>query len=206
MTDQRTLHVKTPLGPDVLLAAHMSGHEQLGAPFDYRVSVLSPDPTIDLSALLGQPASVQVELPAGSVRHFHGYVTDFHYTGWSGDHATYELTLRPWLWLLSLTSNCRIFQNLSVPEIVKQICREHGFSDFRESLSGSYQPREYCVQYRESDFNYLSRLLEDEGIYYFVEHEEGKHTVVFADSPSAHAPASGYESVPFYPPDRKSVV
>jgi len=88
---------------------------------------------------------------------------------------------------------------MSVPDIVKAILREHGVSDFRENLSGSYPPQEFTVQYRESDFDFISRLMEREGIYYYFEHHADRHTLVFADNYSAHEPMPGYESLPYYP-------
>jgi type VI secretion system secreted protein VgrG len=135
------------------------------------------------------------------VRHFNGYVTDFSLAESIGSYARYVITVRPWLWLLSRTSNCRIFQNMTVPEIIKQVFRDHGFTDFEESLTGSFASREYVVQYRETDFNFVSRLMEHEGIYYFFKHTETNHSLVLSDSYSAHAPATGYESLPYFPPD-----
>ena len=88
----------------------------------------------------------------------------------------------PWLWFLTRTSDCRIFQEKTVPDIIKEIFRDHGFTDFEERLSGSYRTWVYCVQYRETDFNFVSRLMEQEGIYYYFKHENGKHTLVLADS------------------------
>ncbi|MDT3717932.1 type VI secretion system tip protein TssI/VgrG [Pseudomonas oryzihabitans] len=97
----------------------------------------------------------------------------------------YQVLLRPWLWWLTLASNNRVFQNLSTSDIVTQIFKAHGFTDFKLSLSGSYEPREYCVQYGESDFAFVSRLLEEEGIFWFFTHEKGKHTLVLGDSNDA---------------------
>ncbi|KTT26710.1 type IV secretion protein Rhs [Pseudomonas oryzihabitans] len=94
----------------------------------------------------------------------------------------YQLVLRPWLWWLNLASNNRVFQNLATSDIVSKIFKAHGFTDFKLSLSGSYEPREYCVQYGEGDFAFVSRLLEEEGIFWFFTHEKGKHTLVLGDS------------------------
>ncbi|MFV3416347.1 type VI secretion system tip protein TssI/VgrG [Pseudomonas sp. NY15436] len=100
----------------------------------------------------------------------------------------YQLVLRPWLWWLTLASNNRVFQNLATSDIVTTIFKAHGFTDFKLSLSGSYEPREYCVQYGESDFAFVSRLLEEEGIFWFFTHEEGKHRLVLADNNDAFPP------------------
>lgn len=109
----------------------------------------------------------------------------------------YQLVLRPWLWWLTLASNNRVFQNLATSDIVTTIFKAHGFTDFKLSLSGSYEPREYCVQYGESDFAFVSRLLEEEGIFWFFTHEEGKHTLVLADSNDAFPPIPNGPKVPY---------
>ena len=109
----------------------------------------------------------------------------------------YQLVLRPWLWWLTLASNNRVFQNLATSDIVTTIFKAHGFNDFKLSLTGSYEPREYCVQYGESDFDFVSRLLEEEGIFWFFTHEEGKHTLVLADSNDAFPPIPNGPKVPY---------
>ncbi|MFR0687772.1 type VI secretion system tip protein TssI/VgrG [Enterobacterales bacterium AE_CKDN230030158-1A_HGKHYDSX7] len=109
----------------------------------------------------------------------------------------YQLILRPWLWWLTLASNNRVFQNLATSDIVTTIFKAHGFTDFKLSLTGSYEPREYCVQYGETDFSFVSRLLEEEGIFWFFTHEEGKHTLVLADSNDAFPPIPNGPKVPY---------
>ncbi|WP_122282809.1 type VI secretion system Vgr family protein [Pseudomonas syringae group genomosp. 3] len=100
----------------------------------------------------------------------------------------YQVLLRPWLWWLTLASNNRVFQNLTTSDIVTSIFTAHGFSDFKLLLTGSYTPREYCVQYGETDFAFVSRLLEEEGIFWFFTHDSGQHTLVLADSNDAFPP------------------
>lgn len=109
----------------------------------------------------------------------------------------YQVVLRPWLWWLTLASNNRVFQNLSTSDIVTTIFKAHGFTDFKLSLSGSYQPREYCVQYGETDFAFVSRLLEEEGIFWFFTHEDGKHTLVLGDSSDAFVQIPNGPKVPY---------
>ena len=179
-----------------LMLRSMRGQEELGRPFEYELELLSESAEIAARDLLGQLVSVHLELPSAEPRHFSGYVSRFAATGPHGSFEAYRLTLRPWFWLLSRASNSRIFQNKTVPEIVKSIFREHGFSDFEDSLLGSYPAREYAVQYRETDFGFVSRLLEEEGIYYFFRHEAARHLLVLADDHSAHTAAPGYEVVP----------
>jgi len=190
----------SPLG-ERLNFYSMMGREALGRPFSYEVDLLSEDDAIDLAELLGQPASVILERTDGSLREFNGFVTHFSLVGPYGRFSRYRAVLRPWLWFLSQNKNSRIFQACKVPDVVKDIFREHGFSDFEESFSNpEYRKWEYLVQYRESDFNFVSRILEQEGIHYFFKHADGKHVLVLADSNNAHGPNDGYDEVKFYPP------
>ncbi|MFZ5891793.1 MAG: type VI secretion system Vgr family protein [Myxococcota bacterium] len=199
--DGRTAVVGTTLGDDKLLLYAMTAREALGRPFSYELDLLSTDEGISLSALLGQPIQVALQLTDFSYREFNGIVTHFSLTGELGRYARYQASVRPWFWLLGQNRNSRVFKNKTVPTIVKDIFREHGFSDFADSLTGdSYRTWEYLIQYRESDFNFVSRILEQEGIYYYFKHADGKHTLVLADSPSSHEKTPGYEEVPYYPP------
>ncbi|HEK1683865.1 TPA: type VI secretion system tip protein VgrG [Pseudomonas putida] len=197
----RLAQINSPLGPNVLILSEMGGSEELGRLFDYELQLTSDDPAIDLNQLLGKPMSLSLQLSGMASRHFHGIVARCSQSVDRGQFASYRVTLRPWLWLLTRTSDCRIFQHLSAPQIIKQVFRDLGFSDFEDSLSRSYREREYCVQYRETSFDFVSRLMEEEGIYYFFRHEEARHVLVLADAYGAHQKAPGYESVPFYPPD-----
>ncbi|MDX1607057.1 MAG: type VI secretion system tip protein VgrG, partial [Candidatus Competibacterales bacterium] len=154
----RPVAIASPLGDDVLLFHRMEGREQLGRLFEYQVDVYSEDDSIDFNALLGENVTVRLYRPElGDERYFNGFVSQFHQgTTYEQRYATYQLTRRPWFWFLTRTSDCRIFQEQTVPDIVKQIFRDRGFSDFEERLSGSYRTREYCVQYRETDFDFIS--------------------------------------------------
>ncbi len=113
----------------------------------------------------------------------------------------YRATLVPWLWFLTRNTNCRIFQEKTVPEIITTVFRDHGFTDFVERFRETYRRWDYCVQYRESDFDFVNRLMEQEGIYYYFTHDESKHEMVLADGVTAHSAAGGYATVPFFPPD-----
>jgi type VI secretion system secreted protein VgrG len=202
---ERFIGVTTPLGGDELLFRKMTAFESLGRLFEVRLELLSESETINLDDVLGQDMTVRMQVQDGSDRYFHGFCSEFSQSGRLGRYVTYEATLRPWLWFLTRTADCRIFQEMTVPDIIKDVFREHGFSDFEESLSKSYREWEYCVQYRETDFNFVSRLMEQEGIYYFFKHEKGKHTLVLADSYSAHDLIPAYEKVPYYPPSANVV-
>ncbi|MGE6823744.1 type VI secretion system Vgr family protein [Pseudomonas soli] len=197
----RLAQINSPLGPDKLILAEMGGSEELGRLFDYELQLTSDDPAIDLNQLLGKPMSLSVQQSVGTSRNFHGIVARCSQSVDQGQFASYRVTLRPWLWLLTRTSDCRIFQHLSAPQIIKQVFRDLGFSDFEDLLSRNYREREYCVQYRETSFDFVSRLMEEEGIYYFFRHEQERHVLVLADAYGAHQKAPGYETVPYYPPD-----
>jgi type VI secretion system secreted protein VgrG len=197
----RLAKISSPLGADVLLLKHLTGADEMGRPFEFQLELTSLDGAIDLNRLLGKPMSVSLQLPDGSDRYFHGIVASCSQGVNRGQFASYQAILRPWLWLLTRTSDCRIFQNLTIPQIIKQVFRDLGFSDFEDALSAAYREWEYCVQYRETSFDFVSRLMEQEGIYYYFRHEQDRHVLVLADAYGAHHPAPGYEAVPYYPPD-----
>ncbi len=205
---ERVHEVLSPLPPDAdgespLILHSMSIKEEISRPFEYTVELLSEDNEIDPNDLLGESIAILIRIHQRT-RYFHGIVGQFINFGRAGGYTRYQLTMRPWYWFLNRTANCRIFQELSVIDIFEEVAKNtHGFSDFRLSLTESYEPREYCVQYRETDFHFLSRLLEEEGIFYFFEHEEDKHTLVLGDSKSAFTPVDAGElgsSIPFRAP------
>ena len=194
----RAMEITTPLGEDVLLFHRMTANEALGRLSEFQIDLLSTRSDIDLDEIIAKNVTVKLALPDGKTRYFNGYVTRFSQTGTYGRHHLYQATVRPWLWFLTRTSDCRIFQNMTVPDIIQQVFDDHSqLSDVKKELTGTYREYEYCVQYRETDFNFVSRLMEQEGIYYYFKHEEGRHTLVLADSYTAHAPFEGYEEIPF---------
>ncbi|MDX1654061.1 MAG: type VI secretion system Vgr family protein, partial [Candidatus Competibacteraceae bacterium] len=202
---QRRVSITGPLGEDVLLLRRMDGHEAISVPFEYQVDLLSEDDQIKLEDVLARPMSLRLDMPQGNRRYFHGMVSRFTQTDARefGQRLTpYQAILRPWLWFLTRTADCRIFQQQTVPDIVTSLFQEHGFGDFESRLTGEYRIWNYCVQYRETDFNFISRLLEQEGIYYFFRHTADSHTLVLCDDYSAHDPVPGYETIPYYPPQQ----
>ena len=203
--ETRAISMGTPLGDDVLVLAELVTQERLGRLFEYEVVALSEDPEIKGLDLLGKNITIRLEKETEGTRYFNGYVSAFHTLPNTGLLSKYRISLRPWLWFLTRTSDCRIFQELTVPDIIKQIFRDHGFSDFEEKLSQTYRTWEYCVQYRETDFDFVSRLMEHEGIYYYFKHTNGKHTLVFADSLSSHEKSAGYEEIPYFPPSQTAL-
>jgi type VI secretion system secreted protein VgrG len=196
----RQLQIKTPLGADELLILKMEGREELGRLFEYTVDLLSDNESVSPDDLLGKKMTIEMDMVDTTKRYFDGYVSRFTQVGHLAYFAHYRATLRPWFWLLTQTSDCRIFQHMTVPDIVKAVFGDNGFSDFEERLSGSYREWEYCVQYRETDFNFVSRLLEQEGIYYFFKHVSGKHTLVLCDDYSSHSVLEAYSEIPYLPP------
>lgn len=195
----RIASVTTSLGEDVLLLYRMSGSEHLSQLFSYELELLSEKNTIDLKALLGQSMTVKLALADGGHRCFNGLVTRIGQYGMWGNYYSYRATLQPKPWLLTRRSNCRIVQHQAVPDIVKTLLAEHGYSDVTLKLSGQYGQREYCVQYRETDFNFISRLLEEEGIYYYFKHAENTHTLVLCDAIAAHDKVSGNGKIAYFP-------
>ncbi len=205
---EREVAVKSALGDDVLLFRSMNCSEALGRMYDYRVELRSAKGDIKIADVLGTSMTIVLDLPDGGSRYFNGIVTRFAYRGWREGLAAYEAVLHPALWLLTRSSNCRIFQDKSAIDIVKAVCGDAAYGGLVAldvaGLSGTPATRSYCVQYRETDFNFVCRLLEEEGIYYFFRHQDGSHTLVLADSYGAHAPAEGYAAVQFRDEDRTS--
>ncbi|MBN3818044.1 type VI secretion system tip protein VgrG [Paraburkholderia sp. Se-20369] len=164
------------------LALALTVHENFSREPSYRLDVLSSDPGMDVGALLGTPLSADIDLGNGAVRTFSTYVFGGFDTGQLSGQYTYTLELGSWLSFLEENQNSRIFQNLTVREIVEQVFQGHGRTDYRFELEGGYEAREYCVQFQETDLNFVKRLLEDEGIYFWIEHETDRHVVVLSDT------------------------
>jgi len=202
---ERLLTITTPLGSDVLLLESFQGQESLSGLFQCTLHLISKQPSVSFAGIVGKRVTIKIEDEQGS-RYINGFVSRFSQgarfahtaVGQGKEYYTrYHASIVPWLWNLTQTSDCRVFQNKSVPDIIKQIFSDLGFSDFKLMLKGSYEPRVFCVQYRETDFDFVSRLMEDEGIFYFFEHSQDKHTMVLGDSPSAHQNCPGQSSLPY---------
>jgi type VI secretion system secreted protein VgrG len=161
--------------------------------------LLSEKPEIAPEKLLGQTVDVQIKLRDGELRHICGYVTRFGIGRHQGRYFGYLAEVRPWLWFLTRTSDCRIFQEMTVPDIVKKVFADYGgIAVFEFKLDRSYRKRDYCVQYRETDYNFVARLMEDEGIFWYFEHDAGEHKLIIVDSPDALSAAPHTESLPYY--------
>lgn len=191
----------SPLKGDLVVRS-MTGEEAMGRLSVFHLELLSQNFELHFKQIVGQKVTVIVDLPEGE-RYFNGYITEFRFMGQTDRYARYTATLRPWFWFLSRTADCRIFQETTVPDIIKAVFRDNGIADFEDRLTAKYRKWEYCVQYRESDFNFLSRLMEGEGIYYFFEHHKDKHILVLADGINAHVNHvnfPNFDTVPYFPP------
>lgn len=195
------MEISTPLGQD-LLFHRMSGREDLSQLFEYQIDLLSARSDISPDEIMGKNVTVKLELPNNNSRFYNGFVTRFTQMGTTGRYYTYHATVRPWLWFLTRTADCRIFPKMTVPKIVEKVLKEHSVVDVEFDLSGNYSEWEYCVQYRETDFNFVTRLMEQEGIYFFFKHKDKRHTMIVADSYTTHETAPGCESIPFIPTGR----
>jgi type VI secretion system secreted protein VgrG len=193
-----------PLGPEAHFR-RLTGEDKLGRPFSFNVEVLSTKADLSPYDMVGKSMSVELKSKTGNSRFFHGIISRFLNVGSAGGLQLYQLELRPWIWLLSHSLDSRIFQELTIPEIIEKVFKDkNGFSDYKSALKGTYEKQTYCVQYRESDFDFVTRLMEQEGIYYYFEHEKGKHKLVLADSPDSHKTIAADGVLLFRPPDMSS--
>ena len=198
----RVMEIATPLGEGVLLFHTMKAREEMSRPFEYHLDLLSPKEDINLDEILGKNVDIKLGLADDEVRYFNGYVTRFAQSGMHGRFHRYSAIVRPWLWFLTRTADCRIFQEMSVPDIIKKVFADHPSADVKFELTSTYRKWTYCVQYRETDFNFVSRLMEQEGIAYYFRHSEGHNTLVLTDSTSKHTPVPGCETLSLIPPER----
>jgi type VI secretion system secreted protein VgrG len=189
----------TPLPEGDLRFDSMQHNAGVSALEETQLFLLSDKAEIAPEKLLGQTVDVKIQLRDGEVRHLCGHVTRFGLGRHQGRYFGYLAEVRPWLWFLTRRSDCRIFQDMTVPDIVRKVFADYGdiaVFDFR--LNGSYRTRDYTVQYRETDFNFVARLMEDEGIFWYFEHEEGEHRLVAVDSADALSAAPQAQTLPYY--------
>jgi type VI secretion system secreted protein VgrG len=180
------LSVATPLGEGVLRLAGFLGKEALSGLFSFELDLLSSSgQEIPFDAVLGKEFRVTVTLPSGEARHFHGICNRFS-SGDDGDVRTYKAEIVPRAWYLTRRSQSRIYQELSVPQIVARVLGGVPGLAFETRLVGNFPARDYCVQYRETEWDFINRLMQDEGIYYFFKHGADGHTMVIANTPEGH--------------------
>lgn len=186
----RVLELATPIGADVLLIRSFECTERMSGLYTINVSACAETAEagkVKDQDLIGQRAFVRVEAVDHQYRFFHGIIRKLVFTGRDEFFHYFQLELVPFAWRCSQVTNCRIFQNKSIPEIVEKILGEYGVQ-FENKTAGRHQPWDYCVQYRESDFNFISRLLEQEGIFYYFKQGEAHETLVFGDLTSVNEP------------------
>ncbi len=187
----------TPIS-DTLGLVSLEGQEGLSTAFSFRLELASIDPNVDLNAALAQTIALELGLPGGQSQFLHGIVTSCGQGGRGADGTvSYYALIEPWFALLRMNVDFQIFQNQTVPAIIEAVFQKLGMTDFKNSLTGSYTAREYCVQFGESTFDFLSRLMESEGIFYFFTFTASAHTMVLADDPSAFAALPGISTIRF---------
>lgn len=207
-TQDELLAIETSLGKDVLFLTGFNGYEGISRLFSFELSMVSENHAISFDAIIGTNVTVAIFLSDGNQRYFHGLIASFSQGRSGGEQgsdtrfSSYRATMVPWLWLLSKTADSRIFQDLTIPDIVEKVFQKREFQDFSFRLQGSYEKRTYCVQYRETDFNFVSRLLEEEGMFYFFEHMKGKHTLVITDNSGENKPCPRQESASYHASER----
>src|SRR6267143_1570311 len=169
----RIISISTPLGNDALLLRAFTGYEAISQLFRFDLDLLSEKPSISFDSIVGKPVTLNAVLADGSERYWSGYVSRFAQGANDGRFTSYRAEMVPWLWFLTRTADCRIFQNKKAPDIIQAIFQDLGFTDF----------------------TFVSRLMEEEGIYYFFEHANGKHTLVLANDPGEHKPCAHQSTV-----------
>lgn len=195
MADGRNITVSTALG-DKLLFAQMEGFDEISRCFRYETGLISKDINVKAEDILGTPVTITVRTD-NAKRFFHGIVAEFAFHEYREDYAHYRVVLRPWLWFLINRSDNRIFQKKSVVEIIEEVFKPHAHVKVEKRLKASYPPRDYCVQYRESDLDFVQRLMEHEGIFYHFDHADGEHTLVLSDANASVKDAEGFETIKF---------
>src|SRR5712691_1725477 len=184
--EQRLMSIKSPLGKDTLLLHSFSGHEGMSQLFHFSADFLSENHSISFKDIVGKQVTLQIHHQGDDQRYWNGFVSRFAFVGGDNRFSYYRAEIVPWVWFLTRTADCQIFQQKTIPEIIKKVFQDHGFQDFQDRTQGSYPQREYVVQYRETAFNFVSRLMEEYGIFYFFEHDQNTHKLIFADKPQVH--------------------
>jgi type VI secretion system secreted protein VgrG len=189
--DKRFGKLNTPLGQDKLVLVSFDCSEGVSEKFEIKVDALSTEKNINFDSAIGQNCTITVELQEGKKRYFDGVLAEASWLGGDDEGLqSYRLVLRPWLWLLSFRRNSLIFHEKTVPEIIQQVFGEYGFATYTNNLSRGYPELEYCVQYRESDMDFVCRLMERYGISYYFKHSDGEHKLILTDEMST------FEAIP----------
>ena len=191
----REISATTTLGEDVLFT-QMDGFDEVSQVFRYELGLISKNVDLMAEDILGKPATIKIGKEAG-VRFFHGIVTDFGLHEFRDDYAHYRAILRPWLWFASTNTDNRIFQMMSVVDIIEAVFQSYPDAKFEKRLQKSYAPRDYTVQYGESDLDFVQRLMEHEGIFYHFNHAEDGHTLILTDANANLKTNDGFDVLDF---------
>jgi type VI secretion system secreted protein VgrG len=201
--NDRLMQITTPLAYDYLLISRISATEGLSRLFSFEVELLHEEETpgfqptvVDATQLLGQGVTVTINQRDGTKRNLNGIVNQFSQGNRNTRFSFYYATVVPHAWILTQNHQSRIFQHKTVPDILREVLKD--FEVSYELDPGKYKPRNYCVQYNESDFDFISRLMEEEGIYYFFEHGETTHKLIIADSPQSHPNCPSKSEIPYF--------
>nr|WKF57367.1 Actin cross-linking toxin VgrG1 [Paraburkholderia busanensis] len=195
---------RTPLAPELLAFRSLNGTEALSSLYEFEVELVSPSASLDMNALLGKPLTLDIVTSSGALRHLGGQIARCVFSGRETGTVrsyVYTVTLRPWLWYLTQNIDCRIFQQSTAVDMLRQVFGAYGFQ-VEERLLATYRRWDYCVQYQESDFAFVSRLMEQEGLYYFFRHEADQQVLVLADDIGAHDALPGHPTLPWLAADR----
>lgn len=188
------------LGKDVFVLMSFEGNEYVSHTFEFRVVIATNRESIHDEDLLRKPILLTIRREEYQPRYVHGLMQKAKLLGRVEEEETiyyWEVIVVPWLWFLNLETECRHFQNLTAVEIVKKVFDEHGFRDYTFKPQGSFPKREFTVQYRETSFNFISRLMEEEGIFYWFEHSEQKHQLILTNVNSATQDCPGLNVLPY---------
>ena len=184
--EKRIASFVTPAGKDEFSLIRFDADEALSELFTYNIEATSKTENADLQSIMSEKCSIKFTLKNKSERVLNGTLIDAQWLGQQDDLYIYRFTLRPWLWLLSQRSDCRIFKNKTALDIIKEIFKKESSASFDDRTSETLQPIDYCVQYRETDLDFVLRLMEQYGIYYYFKHSDGDHKLVLCDSRSGH--------------------
>ncbi|KRB67889.1 type VI secretion system Vgr family protein [Noviherbaspirillum sp. Root189] len=192
------LTVTTPFGTDDLLLDAMEGSEGISELFKFNLHMRSEKTSLSAASIVAKSVTVKMAIKGGTARYITGIVSRFVQSGFNRDFASYEVELVPKLWLLTLSRDRKIYQTKSVADIIKAVLTEYGIT-FDDKLTQTYDSLDYCVQYDETAFDFISRLMEQAGIFYFFTHTSSGHTMVLGDATSNFVSCTGAATVRFFP-------
>ncbi len=197
----RFARLTTPLGKDVLVLIKLDGTEAISENFEWRLACLlnTDEDAVDPKDIIGKPCHVDLDAGDGSTRSFHGLCTEIRFRGWRGEYMYYQLVLRPWTWLLTRETRSEIFHDQSVKDIIANIFSTRGFSDVEFQLQKNYDPIAYCVQYQETTYDFISRLMEKFGLFFFFQMSDSRHMLVIVDTQTALPNIEGYAALRYQP-------